>query len=419
VPSDSRSPHRSRAVASAQPSTRQRCGTSRSCASPTSTRGSGSTCATRRRTTSRSACSTTPPEAYLRASVAERLKRAQDDLERDGVYLVVYDAYRPWSVQWTLWSVVADPDYVADPRKGSRHNRGAAVDVGLVDRDGNPLPMPSAYDEFTPRAHRDYAGASPQERTNRERLERALYAQGFTRPRDRVVAFRRSALGVVPDRRRVSARVVHSPLTEPLPSWPRVQAYFSRWNRGAPSRVLRIRAERKDCHASDGHFQQGCAPIARILERASARRGHGCVVLHVRRDGSGGRRARRQCGQWRPGPRWRNGARALRTRGRAGAAFCGRHGRPGRRGRHVHPHDGAGARPGRNRHVDEPARDAALQHGVASPGGHARSGQEPRPSVELDDRLPAQGRRRVLDREGPGVRRVEPLRRSGAPDPRG
>ncbi len=120
------------------------------------------------------------PEAYLRASVAERLKRAQDDLERDGLYLVVYDAYRPWSVQWTLWSVVADPDYVADPRKGSRHNRGAAVDVGLVDRDGNPLPMPSAYDEFTPRAHRDYAGASPQERANRERLECALFAQGFT-----------------------------------------------------------------------------------------------------------------------------------------------------------------------------------------------------------------------------------------------
>lgn len=120
------------------------------------------------------------PEAYLRASVAERLKRAQDDLARDGLFLVVYDAYRPWSAQWTLWSVVADPDYVADPRKGSRHNRGAAVDVGLVDASGSPLPMPSAYDEFTPRAHRDYDGCTPEERANRERLERALYAQGFT-----------------------------------------------------------------------------------------------------------------------------------------------------------------------------------------------------------------------------------------------
>ncbi len=120
------------------------------------------------------------PVARLRASVAERLRRVQDELERDGLGLVIYDAYRPWSVQWTLWGVVANPDYVADPRRGSRHNRGAAVDVGLVDDRGHALPMPSAYDEFTERAHRDYAGGTDEELANRERLARAMEAQGFT-----------------------------------------------------------------------------------------------------------------------------------------------------------------------------------------------------------------------------------------------
>lgn len=120
------------------------------------------------------------PQAYLRESVAQRLKLAQDELARDGLFLVVYDAYRPWSVQWTLWTVVADPDYVADPRRGSRHNRGAAVDVGLVDARGTPLPMPSEFDEFTPRAHRDYEGGTDAQRANRARLERAMLAQGFT-----------------------------------------------------------------------------------------------------------------------------------------------------------------------------------------------------------------------------------------------
>ncbi|MGH9905385.1 MAG: M15 family metallopeptidase [Pyrinomonadaceae bacterium] len=64
--------------------------------------------------------------------------------------------YRPLSVQKRLWRLVPDERYVADPQKGSRHNRGAAVDVSLVDASGRELPMPTDYDDFTERAHRDY-----------------------------------------------------------------------------------------------------------------------------------------------------------------------------------------------------------------------------------------------------------------------
>ena len=82
-----------------------------------------------------------------------------------------------------MWTLVPDERYVANPAKGSRHNRGAAVDVALVDRAGRPLPMPSEYDEFCERAHRDYAGGSaPQDvkaRADRALLEEVMTRHGF------------------------------------------------------------------------------------------------------------------------------------------------------------------------------------------------------------------------------------------------
>ena len=115
----------------------------------------------------------------LRESVARRLALVQQDLARDGLRLKVFDAYRPLSVQRQMWEVMPDSRYVANPAKGSRHNRGAAVDVTLVDAEGRELEMPSGYDEFTERAHRNYAGGSAQARANRERLIRAMHAHGF------------------------------------------------------------------------------------------------------------------------------------------------------------------------------------------------------------------------------------------------
>lgn len=115
----------------------------------------------------------------LRRPVAARLARVQSDLAADGLGLKVWDCYRPLSAQRRLWELVRDPRYVADPKKGSRHNRGASVDVTLVDREGRELEMPSGYDDFSPRAHRDFRKASAAALRNRARLERAMSGRGF------------------------------------------------------------------------------------------------------------------------------------------------------------------------------------------------------------------------------------------------
>ncbi|TAG93670.1 MAG: peptidase M15 [Oscillatoriales cyanobacterium] len=115
----------------------------------------------------------------LRSSVAEKLGKVQTDLEKIGLGLKVYDCYRPFSVTKQMWDFLPDPNYVANPARGSRHNRGAAVDLTLVDRTGKELEMPTPYDDFTTRAHRDYAGGSTQSRKNRQLLEDAMKKQGF------------------------------------------------------------------------------------------------------------------------------------------------------------------------------------------------------------------------------------------------
>ncbi len=94
------------------------------------------------------------PAVWLRRSSAEKLARAADALRAQGLRLVIFDAYRPLAAQKALWAAKPDPAFVADPAKGSSHNRGGAVDVGLADAAGKPLPAPSAYDEFGPRARR-------------------------------------------------------------------------------------------------------------------------------------------------------------------------------------------------------------------------------------------------------------------------
>jgi D-alanyl-D-alanine dipeptidase len=117
---------------------------------------------------------------FLRRAVAKHLSAAQREFNKMGLGLKIYDAYRPLSVQRKMWAIYPHEGYVANPAKGSRHNRGAAVDVTLVDlRTGKELPMPSGYDEFSERAHRDYTGASAEELRNRELLERVMEKHGF------------------------------------------------------------------------------------------------------------------------------------------------------------------------------------------------------------------------------------------------
>jgi D-alanyl-D-alanine dipeptidase len=115
----------------------------------------------------------------LRRDVAERLALAQKDLKRSGVFLKVWDAYRPLSITRELWERIRDRRYVAPPSKGSRHNRGAAVDVTLVDRHGNDLPMPTDFDDFSARAYRNHRRLSPRQLHNRRLLQEAMERHGF------------------------------------------------------------------------------------------------------------------------------------------------------------------------------------------------------------------------------------------------
>lgn len=120
--------------------------------------------------------------ALLRAPVARRLARVQYRLEKQGYGLKVWDAYRPRSVQSVMWRLRPDArsKYLANPRKISKHSRGAAVDVSLVGRDGESLPMPTPHDEFSPRAHRGATrGVSATARKHWRILDAAMRAEGF------------------------------------------------------------------------------------------------------------------------------------------------------------------------------------------------------------------------------------------------
>jgi len=115
----------------------------------------------------------------LRTDVAERLARVQRRLVAQGFGLRMWDCYRPQSVQQRMWELVPDPRYVADPSVGSKHSRASAVDVTLVDRQGNPVPMPTKHDDFSERARRDYTNLPAPALKNRQILEEAMSAEGF------------------------------------------------------------------------------------------------------------------------------------------------------------------------------------------------------------------------------------------------
>ena len=115
----------------------------------------------------------------LRRDVAERLVKVQKDLRKQGLGLKIWDGYRPLSVQKKMWKKLPDHRYVADPAKGSNHNRGAAVDVTLVDLKGNELKMPTAFDDFSEKAASDYPYTSPEAIKNRKILQEAMKRHGF------------------------------------------------------------------------------------------------------------------------------------------------------------------------------------------------------------------------------------------------
>jgi D-alanyl-D-alanine dipeptidase len=121
--------------------------------------------------------------AFLAAPAAQAVARASKAAQADGFGLTIYDAYRPWRITKKLWDatpVGPKKEYVANPKRGSKHNRGCAVDLTLHDlRTGQLVEMPSEFDDFSEKAHRDYMGATPAALANRARLQGYLEAEGF------------------------------------------------------------------------------------------------------------------------------------------------------------------------------------------------------------------------------------------------
>jgi D-alanyl-D-alanine dipeptidase len=116
----------------------------------------------------------------LLAPVAERLARVAGRLRAEGLRLRLWDCYRPLTVQRELWRLVPRKGLVADPAKGSHHNRGAAVDVAVAAADGGPVALPTGFDDLGRRARLQAVdGVSPEARRNRERLRAAMEAEGF------------------------------------------------------------------------------------------------------------------------------------------------------------------------------------------------------------------------------------------------
>ena len=117
---------------------------------------------------------------YARRAVADALLKAQDIALTHNLQLKVYDAYRPLSIQRFMWSIVPDERYVADPAKGSRHNRGCALDLTLCNAQGKELEMGTGYDEFTEKAASTYTDLPEHILNNRGLLTSIMKQAGFT-----------------------------------------------------------------------------------------------------------------------------------------------------------------------------------------------------------------------------------------------
>jgi D-alanyl-D-alanine dipeptidase len=120
------------------------------------------------------------PKAYLRRSAAQALGKAQQEFESMGLCIKVFDAYRPYEVTVAFYAATDKKQFVANPKDGSRHNRGCAVDITLVDA-GNlkELLMPTPFDDFTEKAAPSYSNLSDEQIRNRDLLIRIMAKHGF------------------------------------------------------------------------------------------------------------------------------------------------------------------------------------------------------------------------------------------------
>ena len=121
--------------------------------------------------------------AFMQRPAAEALLRVHRKLKKRNLGLVIFDGYRPWSVTKLFWEVTPEDKrkFVANPKTGSRHNRGCAVDLSMFDLKTSKLvEMPTDFDDFTDKASPDYDGATETQKKNRDLLRRMMEAEGFT-----------------------------------------------------------------------------------------------------------------------------------------------------------------------------------------------------------------------------------------------
>lgn len=118
-------------------------------------------------------------ECYLRLKTVKALILANQKFIKKGYHIKLFDCYRPLDIQKKMWQIVPNPEYVANPAKGSIHNRGGAVDITLVDSNGKELDMGTKFDFFGPEASHYYAGVTEEVKENRKLLKKIMLKKNF------------------------------------------------------------------------------------------------------------------------------------------------------------------------------------------------------------------------------------------------
>ena len=118
-------------------------------------------------------------ECFLRLKTVKALVKANTKFIQKGYRIQLFDCYRPLDIQKKMWQIVANPEYVADPAKGSIHNRGGAVDITLLDNKGKALDMGTPFDFFGPEASHNYQLLSDEVKQNRLVLKKIMQENGF------------------------------------------------------------------------------------------------------------------------------------------------------------------------------------------------------------------------------------------------
>ena len=113
-------------------------------------------------------------ECYLRLQTVKALVQANEKFMKKGYRIKIFDCYRPLDIQKKMWQIVSNPEYVADPKKGSIHNRGGAVDITLVDATGKELDMGTTFDYFGAASAHDYDDLSDEVKKNRKLLRNGM-----------------------------------------------------------------------------------------------------------------------------------------------------------------------------------------------------------------------------------------------------